>query len=268
MNYSDFTYTNRQRSADASPEPSSTPPTREPSVRQRSRVLPFVFRTLALLIGAGAGMALFYLPVFAVSQVSVTGAQRLSESDVIARLSLQGNNLLALPIEDLRAKLMEEPWLRNVELRRSLPGYVTVALEERTPSVVWQTGSQQYWVDKDGTVLEVLRQADTSLPLIKDMDGPDRWAGEKVDADAVGLALALLERLPTEMQDEAKFYEYLSYAGLVVETKKGYRARFGNSVDLEWKLAVWKSVIATGEDKDLKVKHIDLRFGDRPFFRP
>ena len=266
MTYIDFSHHDSELSAGTPPEPAQL--ASEAAPRWRSRILPVVLRVSALLIGVGAGAALFYLPVFAVSQVSVTGARHIVESDVIASLSLVGDNLLSLPVEDLRATLQEEPWVRDAELRRSLPGHVTIVLEERSPSAVWQVGSQSYWVDRDGTVLQVLAQLDRSLPLIKDMSGPDLWPGQKVDPDAVSLALTLTERLPQEMRDEAVFFEYLSYAGIVVETQKGYRARFGVSEDLDWKLAVWRSVIETGESKDLKVGHVDLRFGDRPFFRP
>lgn len=252
-------------------QPSFTPPSSASPVREQRRggwIGPLVFRTSALLIGVAAGAALFYLPVFAVSEVKVVGAQRLQEADILQQLSLRGNNLLALPIQDLRAQLLQNPWVQDVELRRSLPGHVTIALEERTPAVVWQVAKEQYWVARDGTVLEAVKLVNPSLPLIKDLNGGTRRSGDRVNADAVVLSLSLVELLPQEVRDEAKFFEYLSYGGIVVETKQGYRARFGDSQDLAWKLAVWKAVLDAADREKLKVGHVDLRFGDRPFFRP
>ena len=53
-----------------------------------------------------------------------------------------------------------------------------------------------------------------------------------------------------------------------METDQGKRARFGDAQDFQWKLAVWKAVLKEAEIQNLNAGHVDLRFGDRPFFRP
>lgn len=222
---------------------------------------------IALVVGLGAGMTFFYFPVLAISQVSVVGTQRLSHQDLLDKLALKGNNLLSLPVEEVRAQLMHDAWVRNVTVRRSLPGSVVVTVEERSPAILWQSGKELYLVDRDGTVLETTKIIDATLPLIKDMDNATHSVGDKLNPDATSLALTLTDRLSQDIKEKAKFFEYLSIGGLVVETDKGHRARFGDSTDLQWKLSTWTAVLKT-ETPSAKVGHIDLRFGDRPFVRP
>lgn len=226
-----------------------------------------LFKGAAVVLGALIGAAVFRLPVFAVSDVEVVGVRHLSEADILERAALHGQNLLALSIEELEAVFTREPWVRRVDIQRQLPGKITIYVEERRPAAVWEAAKRQFLVDAEGAVLEEVRTP-TLLPVIRDLDGAVPTPGEKKDGDAIALALTLTEVLPRELGQNAKHFEYLSYGGLVVETDKGRRARFGDSSDLQWKLAVWKALLQEGATQNLKVGHVDLRFGDRPFFRP
>lgn len=213
------------------------------------------------------GTAFFRLPAFAVSEVEVVGLNHLSQGTVLERAALQGQNLLAVSVEEVEAALTRDPWVRGVDLQRQLPGRVVLRMEEREPAVVWEVAKRRFLVDRDGTVLEETRGA-SDLPLIRDLDGQAPTPGDKKPVDAVALAITLAEVAPRETGQKVKLFEYLSYGGLVVETEKGRRARFGDASDLQWKLAVWKALLKEGDAQNLKVGHVDLRFGDRPFFRP
>ena len=257
------------RPASGTPPSSSDGATSVHPAQQPTRRRPLVglLKLVAILFGVAMGVAAFRLPVFAVTEVDVVGLHHLSEAAILSRVSVQGQNLLALPVEDLTATLTQHPWVRDVEVQRRLMGRVTLFVTEREPAVIWEVGKQQFLIDRDGTVLETAK-GDSPLPLIRDLDGAAPHPGDKLNADAVTLALTLTDILPKEIGQQAKFFEYLSYGGLVVQTDKGKRARFGDSSDVQWKLAVWKGLLQEGETAKLKVGHVDLRFGDRPFFRP
>ena len=212
------------------------------------------------------GVGIFRLPTFAVSEVEVWGLRELSEASLLERAPVHGRNILVLPVDQLRTALTQDPWIRRVDIQRYLPGRVAFYVEEREPAVVWQVGDRQFLVDRDGTVLQEAERAQ-GLPLVKDLDGPPPRPGERPYDDAVALALSLTQAIPREMGQEADFFEYLSHEGMAVQTKQGERARFGDSSSLLWKLKVWKVILAEGEAQKLDVGHVDLRFGDRPFFR-
>lgn len=220
-----------------------------------------------LAVGIALGVAVFRHPAFIVSQVEVEGLEHLSLSTVLERAALQGQHLLALPVDDIRAAITQEPWVRRVDIQRKLPGRVILYIQEREPTTIWQVKGRQFLVDQEGAILEE-NFVPRDLLVIQDQDGSLPKPGDRKDQDAIALALTLKEVLAREMNQSARAFEYLRYGGLVVETDQGRRARFGDSSDFQWKLAVWKTLLEAGEAQDLLVGHVDLRFGDRPFFRP
>ncbi len=255
---------------------------------------------LAIGTGTALGVAAFRYPVLAVSEVEVAGLQRVAKQPVIDRLAFEGRNILTLDLDAAASSLQEDPWVRGVRFQRQLPGRVLVTVEERSPKALWQVGNRFYSVDLDGTVLEEVLAGSSffsvdldspgpdtgatrgispgrpgappgttpALPVIKDLDGAAPHPGERRDAEAVALAVRLTDLVPRELGEQPRSFEYLSHGGLVVETDKGKRARFGDSADVLWKMAVWKAILKEAGDRRLKAGHVDLRFGDRPFFRP
>ena len=226
-----------------------------------------LLRLGSIVAGAGLAALVFQLPVFAVTSVEVTGLDRIAREPLLQRLSLEGRNLLTISPEDAIAPLRQEPWVRDIRLQRQLPGRVVVDIEERRPSAVWQVSGRFFAIDRDGTILEELAGAG-SLPGITDLDGGLPSPGDRRDAGAVELATRLTALVPQELGEPVRSYEYLSHGGLVVETETGKRARFGDASDAVRKLAVWKAVLQGAQAANLKAGHVDLRFGDRPFFRP
>jgi len=221
----------------------------------------------AALIGAGLAFVFYRYPVLAASEEQVSGLQRLPPESVLDRLGLEGRNILSIDLDGAAATLRQDPWVRDVHFQRQLPNRVVLSVEERIPAAVWHAGARFFLIDLDGTILEEL-SGPGSLPVVKDLDGSMPQPGDHRDPDAVALAVRLTELLPQEMGESAQSFEYLRYGGLVVETDKGKRARFGDASDVLWKLAIWKAVLKEAGVQHLKAGHVDLRFGDRPFFRP
>lgn len=228
--------------------------------------LSLVLKVAAVTGGLTIGISVFRSPAFAVSEIEITGLRQLPQSRISERFDIQGANILALQTDDLRAAALKDPWVRSVEVQRRLPGKISVAVEEREAAAVWQVQGRQFLVDLDGTILEETRGR-TGLPVIRDQDGSLPNPGETRSADTIALARTLIEVVPAELGEKAVDFEYLSYGGLVVETDKGHRARFGDASDFQWKLAIWKAVLKEAGAQQMKATHIDLRFGDRPFFR-
>lgn len=217
-------------------------------------------------LGAFLAVSLYKHPMFTISEVNVQGTHRLAPAELVEHGGLAGQNLLALSVESTEGALLKDPWVQAVTIQRYLPNRVSIIIQEREPVAIWQTGNRRFLVGKDGAVLEETF-VPSDLPVIQAMEGNAPSPGDTLDSSTIALTLTLLDLLPKELGDPAKRFEYLSYGGLVVETQSGKRARFGDSSDFEWKLAVWKALLKQGQEQKLQVNHVDLRFGDRPFFR-
>ncbi|MSQ27681.1 MAG: FtsQ-type POTRA domain-containing protein [Dehalococcoidia bacterium] len=228
--------------------------------------LSLILKVAAVMGGLTIGVSVFRSPVFAVSEIEITGLHQLPQSRISERFDVHGANILALQTDDLRTAALKDPWVRSVGVQRRLPGKLSVAVTEREAAAVWQVQGRQFLIDRDGTILEETRNR-TGLPVIRDQDGSLPTPGETRSAETVALARTLMEVVPNELGEKAVDFEYLSYGGLVVETDRGHRARFGDASDFQWKLAIWKAVLKEADAQQMKATHIDLRFGDRPFFR-
>jgi cell division protein FtsQ len=133
---------------------------RRAKVRRRRRnpllklLAPF---SAALAIVALPTLLAFWLltsPRFALREVRVTAEERVPVAWVRRTLSpYEGQNLLSLPLERLRATLEKYPWVRQVDLRKELPGVLHVRLMERQAVALLRQGGELHYVDPDGETI-------------------------------------------------------------------------------------------------------------------
>jgi hypothetical protein len=131
----------------------------------------------------------------------------ITAREVAATAGLRSDmNLMDVDIAAIRARLMELPRVKKVEIERRLPDKFSVTLEERLPvarlvSVMKERAGNidlkhGLFVDRDGVAFkceELLREY-VSLPSINAMDQPVITVGREVPSPGVKAALALLEQ--------------------------------------------------------------------------
>lgn len=105
------------------------------------RSSPSFQRRLFLLLLICAAQVVFFRSVFfAVREVRVSGAERISRSDVIAAGGLQEPvSLFALDLKKLERALQEKLFLaEEIQIRRAFPFTLEVSLKERSPAFLVQ----------------------------------------------------------------------------------------------------------------------------------
>lgn len=223
-------------------------------------------RTMAILgVLAVVGLlVLVYLsPLLRVQHVQVTGAVNLTPEQVEALVASNGDSMFRLDLDAAEDRILENTLVRSVTIERSWPSTLNVTLAERTPWASWQIGEKTYIIDSEGRVLPDVPAP--AGPVIQHIDATNSPAqGERVDTNAISLALLLIDAVPARMQLGITGMEWSSTAGMTIATDAGYRVVVGDGDDLEYKLAVWSQIDATvGRDK-MSGRTLDLRFGDRP----
>ena len=109
-----------------------------------------------VLIGIWAADLVSRTPELAVNRVWVEGNERLSDGEILELLELGGTtNILTLDLESVRQRLLRSAWVRDVELKRVLPGTLTLEIVERTPVAI-AVLDELYLLAEDGTVLDQL----------------------------------------------------------------------------------------------------------------
>jgi cell division protein FtsQ len=104
---------------------------------------------LLVLLGFSIGLTRIYhycttSEFFEISRIEMTGLQQLTERDVLEISGLrEGDNSLRIHIPEMEQKILKNPWVESVSIRRELPDRFVIHITERTPS---------FWVLHEGTL--------------------------------------------------------------------------------------------------------------------
>ena len=101
---------------------------------------------LARLIGLG------------LDRVTIVGAQRLSETEVLAAAGITSRTSLAfLSASTVREQLERVPLIKSASIRKLYPNELVVTLVEREPHALWQLNGELSIIAADGTVIDTMR---------------------------------------------------------------------------------------------------------------
>jgi cell division septal protein FtsQ len=158
------------------------------------------------------------------------------------------------------------PLVKGVKARLAWPNKVRIEVVERAPWGYWDLAGTSYVIDSDGVVLAGVKPA-KGAPVIHDAGAPAVLSvGDRVDADTVRLAAALLSlRRAASLAWPA--FEYTPEHGLSPTTDAGYRVVMGDGQNVDYKMAVWKTVEEDIGRGAMAGHVLDLRFRDHPSFQ-
>jgi cell division protein FtsQ len=161
----------------------------------------------ALTLGVAAGVAFgahryaLTTPRFAIRDVSVEGARRLSSEQVQALAGVaRGSNVFALDVVGAERRLLEDPWIAEARVTRRLPGHVRIDVSEREAGAVVAIGNQLMLATRSGEIFKPLAEGDPyDLPVVTGIS-PEALARDRArELERLGSALDLLrqyERIP------------------------------------------------------------------------
>jgi cell division protein FtsQ len=134
-----------RRPGPPAPSPAAPPP------RQRRRwVLPLVASVLVLVLAA-VGWLVWFSPVLATEQVSVSGTSTLTKAEVqdAAQVPI-GRPLARQDVDAVAARVSALRPVRAVQVTRSWPRTVSIAVQERTPRLAVRQPDGFALVDDSG----------------------------------------------------------------------------------------------------------------------
>ncbi|MDX1501822.1 MAG: FtsQ-type POTRA domain-containing protein [Thermoanaerobaculia bacterium] len=135
------------------------------------------FLAAVVLVGAPAGAAVWALtsPVFALTEVTVHGAERVEEGWVHQALRpLYGRQLVRLRLSEIERRLGAHPWIAAVTARKELPHALSVELVERRPAALLRREGGIHYLDATGFVIGPYAPelGGAGLPLLSGLDDP------------------------------------------------------------------------------------------------
>ncbi len=108
---------------------------------------------------------------FSLKTIEIQGNLRLSSREVleIAHLNVDtGLNSLALSIDDIEAALAANPWVKEVSVKRVLPGNLVVGIREKEPAFWMLNKGTLYYADEFGRLIAPVSPGSfASLPTLE-----------------------------------------------------------------------------------------------------
>lgn len=134
-----------------------------------------LLRGFAIVAAIAGSVALFRLierhvrtsPAFAISEIEITGASRLSFTEISESAGLViGHNVFDVSPTEARANLLSHPWIADARVTRRLPDRWFVELDERVPSAILML-DEAWLVSDEGAVFKRLEPGDPAdFPVI------------------------------------------------------------------------------------------------------
>ena len=132
--------------------------------------------TIAMMVGAGLGLALIVAPSlrevvvgvyqrvtgviterpdFVIRRIAVTGAGHVSDAELVEALGLTGGPVQSFDFDAFAARdrLEKLGWVARAEVRATPPQRVEVAIAERRPIALWRRGGRLALIDMKGFVI-------------------------------------------------------------------------------------------------------------------
>jgi cell division septal protein FtsQ len=132
---------------------------------------------LAILCWAAYGIVVYVrtAPRFEVQKLSVSGARRVAENDVIARAGFEtGTNIFRVNLEEMRRRVEELSWVRYAAVQRILPDQIVIRIVEREPIGLTRIKGEIYQFDIDGRILDPDPASGSSFPILDGLRAGDR----------------------------------------------------------------------------------------------
>jgi cell division protein FtsQ len=192
-----------------------------------------VVASISVAIAWGAHRYALTTPRFAIREFQVKGNRRFS-ADQLGRLAgiERGQNLFAVDTDAAAARVLENPWIRQVKVGRELPATVRIEVAEREAVAATILEDGLYLVTPEGVPFKAVEAGDPSdLPIVTGLGARDLMIDRARAVDRIAVALEVLrdyEGLPLSRVYEAEEV-HLAPDGTVVLTigKRGMALYLG-----------------------------------------
>ena len=199
---------------------------------------------------------------FSIKEIIVSGNYHLDRDDIIGSINIKnGDQLLNVQFKDVNEKLGKNPWIKDVSLKKQLPGTLLIDIEEAVPKALLRIKRKLYLIDREGRILERIKgDSMLFLPVIKDI----RPKNEKGISEALKLVDVLMKR--DIFADRESVEIGLETYGLTMKIdgefiKVGY-GKYSEKYDM------WIELEPEIRKKSVPIKYVDLRFKDSVIVKP
>lgn len=255
-------------------------------IRRRKVILKLLLYFFAIFCIFALSVGFFYIPKFKIKEIEVKGASELNKEKlrdeflaILQRKSLglfPYGNIFIFPKQRLKAEILGiHPDIKKLDFESFFPERILVEVEERELFAVWCFAEGDcFFVDKDGFAFKKAPFFHGNL-FLKFFDERGENPFNNIDKGRQVLS-------EDDFKNLISFIEFVKVKGTTVskifvkddgiynlETMSGWRIILDNGNDAQEAFQNFKIMIEslTKEDYMNKIDYVDLRFGNKIFYK-
>lgn len=178
-----------------------------------------------------------------IKEVKVQGNKKISRAVILKKLNLnKEQNLLRAPVNLMKARLSQEPYVDEVIIDRLLPSKLLITIKERKPFLNLKKGQVYFIVDKSGYVLEKKQQAISSLPVAADLSFKAK-IGQQIKNSKIKQVLLVLKRLDSRLRTKVAWVSLPAAARITFHTQDNMEIVYGDASEYHKKNFVLRKIL-------------------------
>ncbi|MFD6795455.1 MULTISPECIES: cell division protein FtsQ/DivIB [Prauserella salsuginis group] len=187
---------------------------------------------LSVLTVLGLAYVLLFTSLLGVRSVEVTGNRDVAADRVrqVAEVP-ERRAMLRVDTDAIAERVAEIPGVATVDVSRSWPSTIEIAVTERAPAGVYDTGSTLYLVDTGGVVYKEISKRPQGLPEFK-------MSEVGVGNAETRAVIAVRKALPKQLRDKVTQWRADSPGSVEFTLRSGKSVRWGDASDSESKAKV------------------------------
>ncbi len=106
---------------------------------------------------------------FTLKNIEIFGNKNLPKSTIVEIINSENkSNIFAINLSNIHNKIIVNDWVRYIDIERILPNTIKIKVKENYPIAIWQQGTNNKLITKDGKTIstENLNKFKSNLPII------------------------------------------------------------------------------------------------------
>ena len=215
---------------------------------------------------------------FEVEDVKISGNEKVNSDRLINNMEVKGENILFFGEKTIKERILENRWVKKVEINTILPNKVEVDIVERTPVVVYEIEENKKLVLSSDLVILDEYNSREGLPIISEMNLDaviksyelgDSLKNLTSKDDKIKVLFNVLDKLTSSTSEFISEIVIISEDDINLFTEKGLKVKIGKPEELETKYALIEKIIPEVEGKNgqQNFRHLDLRVPKYPVLK-
>ncbi|MBI4733755.1 MAG: FtsQ-type POTRA domain-containing protein [Rubrobacteridae bacterium] len=199
-------------------------------IRRRQRTK-WVYVLIAVIGVAAAFYELYHSSYLDIKSIEISGNNYVKAETIKSKCDLsKPTNILRVPVNDIRQKLANDPWIKSVDVVKIYPSTLRIEIEERRPVALISLANSFYFVDKEYFIIASREFSEgLNLPVITDLPVSKIKTGDRLINPSLKNAIDCLAAMEPTLGKSINLMSALSVNKLSLYNKDDIEILYGDA---------------------------------------